>query len=485
MIFRCLGFGWVGFFVFAGCQQSDLREKKDSGSDSGVVETATVETPSVPFSDPLSDPFSGPTEAISLSTFQKGALRVGTWNLEHLQAKPGRGAKPRTLRDFQRMRDYGESLQFDVLAVQEVVDVAALERVFSASTFRFELSQSGGAMRCGFVIRKGISFVRHPDVEALSLGGRVRPGVDLEIRSEEKKLRLLAVHLKSGCFDDASGHRQACEIAERQRPLLEAWSDARVREGIPFIVLGDFNRRFRSGDSFWESWDDGEPAGLDLALAGEGSLSECRDGRYPDFIDHLVFDARAVTLARPGSWRQWNYSGNDWKRYKLSDHCALTIDLHSDFKASPVSTGAPGLSTNTPTSAASSSFSSAAAASTTSETSIHSKGKVSSNTHFRIRALLPNPPGDDAMFESLRLKNTGNVAATPQGWRLRDAAGALWNLSGAGSLEPGKERVLQRQGQPLSLNNRGDRLALINAQGDTVQALQYGSVREGEWVEFP
>ncbi|MDH3690729.1 MAG: hypothetical protein OEU36_14870 [Gammaproteobacteria bacterium] len=37
--------------------------------------------------------------------------------------------------------------------------------------------------------------------------------------------------------------------------------DARAAAGIPFIVMGDFNRRFDvPGDEFWPEIDDGKPA---------------------------------------------------------------------------------------------------------------------------------------------------------------------------------------------------------------------------------
>ena len=41
--------------------------------------------------------------------------------------------------------------------------------------------------------------------------------------------------------------------------------DDRAAEGIPFIVLGDFNRRFdASDDEFWQAIDDGKPRNADL-----------------------------------------------------------------------------------------------------------------------------------------------------------------------------------------------------------------------------
>jgi hypothetical protein len=58
----------------------------------------------------------------------------------------------------------------------------------------------------------------------------------------------MSVHLKSGCFENASTSA-ACETLLAQVPVLEGWIDAAADGSMPFIVLGDFNRRLtQSGD---------------------------------------------------------------------------------------------------------------------------------------------------------------------------------------------------------------------------------------------
>lgn len=431
----------------AGCRFSETGD-----SESGSVGAAPASSHAVAHaqSGRGSTPF---------RTLRPGILRIGTWNLEHLRAEPGQGPAPRGPRDFQRMAAYADSLEADVLAVQEVGDEAALARVFSAESHAFELSRTGASLRNGFVLRRGLHYRRLPDAEALALEGRLRAGVDIELLTPAGGLRILGVHLKSGCFDDAAPKNRHCRVAGSQRGPLEAWTDARAREGIPFLVLGDFNRRFRSGDSFWDEWDDADPPGLDLILLGEGRRSGCRDGRYPEFIDHVVADARAAVAALPGSWRQWNYLPGDWRRYRLSDHCALTLDLRIDGQA-PAAAAPAAVPLPVP------------------------QGR-SQETGLRIQAVLPDPKGDDASREALRLFNAGRAPIALSGWRLYDRGGAVWVLDAAGVLEPGGIRVLRRDGQALSLNNRGDALALVDPFGDTAQTLSYGPVREGEWVTFP
>src|ERR1044072_8925944 len=83
-----------------------------------------------------------------------------------------------------------------------------------------------------------------------------------------RELRLLSVHLKSGCARDAlDANKPSCMELARQIPALESWIDEQAREKRPFAVLGDFNRDLRrepAGSSLWAQIDDPDPPGADL-----------------------------------------------------------------------------------------------------------------------------------------------------------------------------------------------------------------------------
>jgi phosphatidate phosphatase APP1 len=61
--------------------------------------------------------------------------------------------------------------------------------------------------------------------------------------SGQRDPEIYSVHLKSGCFDNASTS-SACATLDAQVPVLEGRIDEAARAPVPFIVLGDFNRRF-------------------------------------------------------------------------------------------------------------------------------------------------------------------------------------------------------------------------------------------------
>ncbi|MCY4101621.1 MAG: hypothetical protein OXF46_11995, partial [Rhodobacteraceae bacterium] len=58
-------------------------------------------------------------------------LRVGAWNLEHLDDTNGEGCVSRTNDDYTALAQRIENLGLDVLAFQEVENLSAARRVFS------------------------------------------------------------------------------------------------------------------------------------------------------------------------------------------------------------------------------------------------------------------------------------------------------------------------------------------------------------------
>jgi endonuclease/exonuclease/phosphatase family metal-dependent hydrolase len=117
--------------------------------------------------------------------------------------------------------------------------------------------------------------------------------------------------------------------ARRQIAVLEGWIDAAVQGSVPFIVLGDFNRRFtQPGDHIWADLNDGEPANADLTTLTQEMPVSCRDNTLTEFIDRLVVDRRVLPWVDRTSFRQVTYRQQDkavWDQ--LSDHCPVLVEL--------------------------------------------------------------------------------------------------------------------------------------------------------------
>jgi endonuclease/exonuclease/phosphatase family metal-dependent hydrolase len=122
--------------------------------------------------------------------------------------------------------------------------------------------------------------------------------------------------------------------------VLEHWIDARAAEGIPFAVLGDFNRRLarerhtardRHGKliAMWPELDDGDPPEAELtnATAGQPYRRCSRGERYDDFIDHILLSRSLAARLVPGSFEQITYDRLDAGNRRLSDHCPIAVTV--------------------------------------------------------------------------------------------------------------------------------------------------------------
>lgn len=265
---------------------------------------------------------------------QAADLHIAAWNLEHLDDSEGEGCVGRSARDYadlaRRVRDLGA----DIVAFQEVENAAAARRVFPASEWSVEMSRRPpleptracwhrkgallGHLATGFAIRKGIAYERHADLEAPG-GSFQRRGTDITVRTAGGQgLRLLSVHLRTGCWgarqDRANSKRKTCATLRAQIAEIKAWIDRRLAESVPFVVLGDFNRRLAlPGDWAWEALS---PPSAPLLLLTQGKPFAC--GRYRAYIDHLVAGGGAQALLVGGSFRQWPHQGPH------PDHCAVS-----------------------------------------------------------------------------------------------------------------------------------------------------------------
>ena len=273
----------------------------------------------------------GFSPAIGAAETRGDELRLATWNLYWLSAEPASGMVRRSVDDYAHLQRYARQLDADVIALQEVDGAEAAARVFDPAIYAFHFTgDSRNRQKVGFAWRRTLTVEPQPDLVELAIS-RTRRGADILVRLGDQSIRLLVVHLKSGCFDDPmdSGKR-ACGVLNRQLPVLESWIDARAAEGVPFAVLGDFNRRFVDGDTFWPELDDLDPAEADLTAVTRDRISRCWGGRYPVYIDHIVLSRSAGRWLLPGSFQQQLYDPADASLRKiLSDHCPVAVTLRA------------------------------------------------------------------------------------------------------------------------------------------------------------
>lgn len=273
------------------------------------------------------------------SATENGVLRVATWNLEHLAESNGVGCRPRQDADYAELRRHADALNADVVALQEVESKAAAERVFDPAKYDVIMSGRPQSRRGGtcydapgqsirhqgvaFAIRKGIRWVRNPDLSDLALTNPdLRWGVDVTVTGPNP-VRFLAVHLKSGCNSGRSPTDSDCPVLFGQLPVLERWIDARAHAREPYAILGDWNRRLAAnGDQFFGALDRVQRPDTDLELADSGRAATCK-ARYREFIDHIVTGPEVTARIVPGSFAEYTY-GLPEARHP-SDHCPVSV----------------------------------------------------------------------------------------------------------------------------------------------------------------
>ena len=266
-------------------------------------------------------------------------LKIATWNVAWFTLRAPddrdlpRNLTPRNETDFARLRAYADRLAADVLALQEVDGPEAAARLLNPREYEFHFPDERDIQRAGFAWRRGLNVTRNPDLAGLDLRPHarfsLRRGADITVETRGgSRLRLLSVHLNAGCMEDAleSSNRRECESLGQQASVLAGWIAERRRDGIPFMILGDFNRRIRRDDSFVRVLEQHGP----LLRANEGVSNPCwtgeRGGR--PFIDHILLGGAARGWMVEGSLRVLIYAERDpAMRDRLSDHCPLSLRM--------------------------------------------------------------------------------------------------------------------------------------------------------------
>ena len=68
------------------------------------------------------------------------ALKIVTWNVEHLAYPIDKGCRPRTEEELAKLQAYAKSLDADIVALQEVASKAAIYQLFPADEWTVIMS---------------------------------------------------------------------------------------------------------------------------------------------------------------------------------------------------------------------------------------------------------------------------------------------------------------------------------------------------------
>ncbi|MUH72952.1 HAD family acid phosphatase [Psychrosphaera haliotis] len=268
-------------------------------------------------------------------------LTISSWNIEHLAYPISDGCRPRSESELNEMKAYAQSLNTDVVGLQEVASKEAIEQIFPKENWQVFISdrpdsesykcRESGRMssqqKVGFAVRKGIEVQQVKSLPELALDSRgLRYGLELTIESPHGLLSILNVHMKSGCFvDDYSrSDSRSCQVFSKQAPILDSWVESKEKAGLPYVMVGDFNHRLSAPYNKLTGQltvnTDNSASTLENTTA---DLIGCHP-YYPAPIDHIWVGNLSSNIAKKASVA--SYKNMDPKAM-LSDHCAVSLKL--------------------------------------------------------------------------------------------------------------------------------------------------------------
>lgn len=254
---------------------------------------------------------------------------VGTFNMEWFGDNSSDDRKPRTGADDRLLADAVRCADADILAVQEIENTQAMERLLRLlPEYRCIMGASGGKQRIGFLYRAPLQVTMLGEVHSLAVeDGRTRAGLLVQCAIGKARWLLLAVHLKSTSRADSTP-----ALVERSRFLrraqaeqLRVWADSVLQKGgnSNILILGDCNDSPHKKQSTLDTL-----VNFSRLVFLTGEMRSCTYSALPT-IDHIIVSDSLLRRVVPGTLRAINFRAalpeNEAKR--VSDHCPIVVQI--------------------------------------------------------------------------------------------------------------------------------------------------------------
>ena len=284
--------------------------------------------------------------ANSIEIKPRSELTVVTWNIEHLAEDNLAGCKPRTAVNYEQLKRYALSLNADIVALQEVESIQAVSRIFPTNKWQIVLSdrphseayvcrgseRTSTQQKVAFAVKNSLEVTNVEHLKALSESrDGLRQGLKLTIHDGKKKVHLLNVHLKSGCFveDYLKSDKEACIVLAKQIKYLDTFLESTQLEQENWLILGDFNHHLNKPNNRFRQDLLHSPGLYNKNAKQSDNLTNLTDGmischpKYSIPIDHILV-SKAMRSNMTSKSVKFNYFDNMEIDAMLSDHCALS-----------------------------------------------------------------------------------------------------------------------------------------------------------------
>lgn len=326
-------------------KKKTVTDLPDMGMDSAIdlVDTPDqpVDTPDQPVDTP-DLPIDTPDLPPDMPTNPSdGPIKVSTWNILCLREDADAAfcntddfgnEYIRSPQQVAALRQHAEALGTDILFLQEVESLAAVKNLLPGWEV-FDAGSSGQKLAVAVPPSSPIQIREVTVLSELDLGSsQLRPGLVARVDHAGVSVRILAVHLKSGCqiapFDTNNTN---CGALRQQLEVLKDWIRAREAQNQPYMMVGDFNRTLEDNDPFYLGLEDA--AGKPLYRSTVGARPDCWDHlpeapSYPSFIDHHIVSPSVVTAWGTPTLNIYDYTETYAEAWMyVSDHCAITVSF--------------------------------------------------------------------------------------------------------------------------------------------------------------
>jgi endonuclease/exonuclease/phosphatase family metal-dependent hydrolase len=260
------------------------------------------------------------------------SVTVGTFNVEWLgDGKDDK--KPRTDADYLRIADIIIKTDADVMALQEVENEQALQKILRYTNgYSGFVALTEAPQNVAIIYRPTVQVSKVGVLESLVLiPGRLRPGLEVQCSKGSFDWRMVIVHLKASSRADSTAQMrvQARELRSKQVEILAAYADSLLANGKEqdILLVGDFNDYpGRQKDPTLNALSDNPNFTIPTA-----QLKNCSNPKWTT-IDHVMVTTSAAKRLIPNSPRTEPFaeylSAEEAK--SVSDHCPVLVSFSTD-----------------------------------------------------------------------------------------------------------------------------------------------------------
>ena len=254
---------------------------------------------------------------------QETKVRIGTFNIEWL----GNGENDTIIRnddDYKAISQIISTIDCDILAIQEVEDTIALQKVLKncKNSYSFVIDPtSNNLLKTAILYKNSFSKL---DVQFVNLSNSDknhynRPAIYLKLKVQNKDIEVITLHLKSNS-KKSKDFKNAPEVRSKQVKELLKWIQDNGKSNS--ILIGDFNEEYSENGNLYK---------IEKKLSSDVVTKNQYSCLYTKkkSIDHLIVPSKLKTTIVENSIQMFNHNAltNSKLKRKISDHCLVFFTL--------------------------------------------------------------------------------------------------------------------------------------------------------------